>query len=182
MATARVRAKVKRSGLIKADVHRILPTKMHERNKPRRERTHKYLLFFSLSLKQQQLTHVKVTAQLRIEYHRRSRPQRTRTDAHIHTYIHTDTHSTHVQGSRDSAAVLITPNASIRRTVMINPVESLPLDSVTCWALHCLFLPCLHWLTDWQVEHRGHWGPGGLQAWTRSSEWEFSSHFSSLVH
>eukprot|EP00064_Thunnus_orientalis_P005009 superscaffoldBa00000475_g5022 len=31
---------------------------------------------------------------------------------------------------------------------MINPVESLPLDSVTCWALHRLFLPCLHLLID----------------------------------
>ncbi|XP_036969838.1 capping protein, Arp2/3 and myosin-I linker protein 3-like isoform X2 [Acanthopagrus latus] len=42
------------------------------------------------------------------------------------------TRSTNAQGIRDSAAVLITPNGSIRRTVMINPVESLPPHSVTC--------------------------------------------------
>lgn len=43
-------------------------------------------------------------------------------------------HCTHAQGTRDSAAVVITPNSSIRRTVMINPVESLLLPSVTCQA------------------------------------------------
>lgn len=39
---------------------------------------------------------------------------------------------THAQGIQDSAAVLITPNGSIRLSVMINPEESLPLPSVTC--------------------------------------------------
>lgn len=38
----------------------------------------------------------------------------------------------HAPGSRDSAAELITRNGSIRRSVMINPVESLLLRSVTC--------------------------------------------------
>lgn len=80
---------------------------------------------------------------------------------------HTQTHPcTHAQGSRDSAAVLITPNGSIRHTVMINPVESLPLHSVTCWCQHHLPLPCLHRLTGgppWPL-----W-PAGC---TRSPEWD----------
>lgn len=131
---SRVRAKVKRGGLIKADVHRILPTKTHEPDKPNSatECTNIYSFF----LKQQQLTHVKVTAQPRIEC--RARAQRTRTNTN------TDTHSTHAQGIRDSAAVLITPNGSIRRTVMINPAESLPPHSVTCRAAARLLQPCLH--------------------------------------
>lgn len=53
-----------------------------------------------------------------------SKSQHSR-NAHGHT-------NPHAQGSRDSAAVLITPNGSIRHSVMINPVESLPLLSVTC--------------------------------------------------
>ena len=71
-----------------------------------------------------------------------------------HTHTHTDTQHresqcTHAQGGRDSAAVLITPNGSIRRTVMINPVESLLLHSVTCRAAA---LPSCsvssHWLSE----------------------------------
>lgn len=46
----------------------------------------------------------------------------------------TYTHSAHAQGGGDSAAALITPNSSIRRTVVINPVESPLLPSVTCQA------------------------------------------------
>lgn len=56
--------------------------------------------------------------------------------------------------------MLITPNGSIRHTVMINPVESLPPHSVTCregCAASTLQLAD-RWIT------RLHRGPGGLQA------------------
>ncbi len=76
------------------------------------------------------------------------------------------TNSTHAQGIQDSAAVLITPNGSIRRTVMINPAESLPLRSVTCRGLRRRLLPCLTGGAEGAtVALRG-----GLQARTRSAE------------
>lgn len=74
---------------------------------------------------------------------------------HARKSTDTCTSSTHAQGSRDSAAVLITPNGSIRLTVMINPVESLPLHSATCRAAappHPAF-PALidRWRTWWSA-------------------------------
>lgn len=65
---------------MKADVHCILPTEMHKLDKPATECTNIY----SFSLKQQQLTHVKVTAQPSSEYERNARAQTTRA---LHTCL-----------------------------------------------------------------------------------------------
>lgn len=138
---------------MKADVHSISPTKNAWAPPTRqRDRMHKYwCLFF---LKQQQLTHVKVTAHPSIEC--RARAHRTRTNTH-----------THAQGIRDSAAVLITSNGSIRRTVMIKPVESLPLHSVTCRG------PRLLWLTGGAPGPPWPWWPAGPHkvTWKRLQSW-----------
>ncbi|KAF3691182.1 Capping protein, Arp2/3 and myosin-I linker protein 3 [Channa argus] len=88
---------------------------------------------------QQQLTYAKVTALDIVQ--------------EFSTGVQTHTHCTHARGNRDSAAVLITLNGSIRRTVMINPVESLLLPSATCQA--AAWPPALlHWgtvLTTWRL-------------------------------
>lgn len=49
----------------------------------------------------------------------------------VHTFVHVFS----------CAAVLITPNGSIRLSVMMNPVRSLPLHLVTCRCQHLLLPP-----------------------------------------
>lgn len=53
-----------------------------------------------------------------------------------HSNAHARAHTAHMLvGINDSTAALITPNGSIRRTVMmINPLGSMPPPSVTCRA------------------------------------------------
>lgn len=85
--------------------------------------------------------------------------QATRENAHIILFL--SQRDTHAQGIRDSAAALITPNGSIRHSVMINPVESLPPPSVTCREA-APPPPALSALTD-RWSSRGHHSPGGLQ-------------------
>ncbi|MEQ2201517.1 hypothetical protein XENOCAPTIV_013662 [Xenoophorus captivus] len=79
-----------------------------------------------------------------------------------HALSHAPTVCTHAPGSRDFVAELITRNGSIRRSVMINPVETPLLRSVTCRAAPPPAAPP-------SLSVRSLSGaPGGLRACTRS--------------
>lgn len=139
---ARVRVKVKREVLVKADVRRVLPTKTQELDKPNSATECTNIDAFS-SPSNSNSSHMSKSHPL-IQSRARAQCTDTRADC------------THAQGSRDSTAALITPNGSIRRTVMINPVEPLPLHSVTCRA--AAPPPALPVLTD----RRSTWWPADL--------------------
>lgn len=66
-----------------------------------------------------------------------------------------NTHMFTQGGAGDLAAVLITPNGSIRPTVMINPLESLLLDLFTCWEAAHPPLPPLFFISVHRHDIRG---------------------------
>ncbi|MED6285732.1 hypothetical protein CHARACLAT_032188 [Characodon lateralis] len=121
--------------------------KMYALDKPSRgHRMHKYLFLSSLNSNS---LHV-------------SKSQPCSISVHAKTRTVTRTVCTHAPGSREFVAELITRNGSIRRSVMINPVETPLLRSVTCRAAPPPAAPPSLFLRSLSG------APGGLRACTRS--------------
>lgn len=129
-----VHAKCRKEGPDRADVHRTSPRRRKRRRRRRdffflksrpctnqagAHKMHKYLFLSSSNSNSLHMS----KSQLRSAF-----------SAIAHTRTLARAACTHAPGGRDSAAELITRNGSIRRSVMINPVESPLPRSVTCRA------------------------------------------------